>query len=108
MSETTWDKPRGYPFRGGGYETATVSPRSPDDQAAGARSRDDSVMNPDQDDAGKWPSGNAATRRRKRRKYLNNKVKPKGKGARSNPMTAVNGESAAPNFPESYLEREGI
>lgn len=29
-------------------------------------------------------------------------------GARFNPMTAVNGESAAPNFPESYLECEGL
>jgi len=65
-------------------------------------------MSPDQDDTDKWQSGNSAARRRQRRKYLNKKVQPKGKGARFNPMSVVNGESAAPNFPESSLEREGL
>ncbi len=75
---------------------------------ARARGRDNSVMNPDRDDTSKWPSGNSATRRRERRRYLSKKTQPKGKGARFIPMSEVNGDSANPNSPESYLEQQGI
>jgi hypothetical protein len=108
MAETTWDTPRGYPFRDGGDETATVQPRTRTVRQARARGRDNSVMNPDQDDTTKWPSGNSATRRRERCRYLSKKTQPKGKGARFIPMSEVNGDSANPNSPESYLEQQGI